>query len=121
MLFVMLVSACFSDLVADIDCSSVDCSCAIGTGTLLVEDVPEASLRILHLSEKDKEQTIVCSPSPDGALCEFTPASSHVYVEIQLENTSYPLEIQAIERKEDNCCACSHYDFVPHSIHIQYQ
>jgi len=102
-------------------CKGVDCSCTIGEGTIVIEDVEKASLNIAHSKEKKSKQKISCSPQKDGVLCSFTPTSTLIKAEIMMEDKAFPIDIQSTYKTKDDCCQCGYYELTPSRITIPYR
>ena len=109
--------ACFS---SD-PCQGLECSCALGEGTILIENVEKASLSIAHSKEQKSEEIVVCSPQKDGVLCSFTPTSTLIRAEILIADKAFPLEIQSTYKTKEDCCQCGYYELTPSRIAIPYR
>ena len=102
-------------------CKGVECSCPIGQGTILIENVEKASLNIANSKEKKINKLVACSPQKDGVLCSFTPKSTLVHAEILIADKAFPIEVQSIYKTKDDCCQCGYYEFRPSRISIPYR
>ena len=102
-------------------CKEVDCSCPQGEGTLLIESVDKASLRIPDQKDKSKGSTVACSPAKAGVRCSFTPPSSFFHAEILLAEKAFPVEIQSQRQNREDCCQCEYYRLTPSRISIPYR
>ena len=112
MLFFLL--ACF-----DAPCDGTQCLCPEGTGTVVIENIKEASIQKKEPSGKGT-QIIPCSAIKSGVRCEFTPEGDVFQIDVLIGEKAFPVDITSTRKSKKDCCACGYYEFSPRRLTIPY-
>ena len=103
------------------DCSKVDCSCAIASGSVQIDAVSQAKLHIFDFKKKENERTIECVPDVNGAKCTLSTDQKLLHAEVEVGANSFPVEIQVTRKTSEDCCKCGYLELTPNHISIPYR